>query len=132
MKKFNAEREKFAKLESLYEQVLREEDLEETVQQKERQNREQQQLRLQRQSKSKDKEGEQPASCEAMLRIAALEAELLKAEAVRREMFNQIQGAEGTSACFVEFVHRHRVKLRRILHPFALKLYLMQLLFIYD
>ena len=69
------------------------EDLEETVQQKERQNREQQQLRLQRQSKSKDKEGEQPASCEAMLRIAALEAELLKAEAVRREMFNRFKDA---------------------------------------
>ena len=99
--KFNAEREKFAKLESLYEQVLREkEHLEETVQQKERQNREQQQLRLQHQSKSKDKEGEQPGSCEAMLRIAALEAELLKAEAVRREMFNQIQELRGNVRVF--------------------------------
>ena len=56
-----------------------------------------------------------------MNRIAALEAELLKAEAVRREMFNQIQELRGNVRGFVEF-GRHLVKLRRILHHFALKL----------
>ena len=38
-----------------------------------------------------------------MDRIAALEAELLKAEAVRREMFNQIQELKRASSVFVEF-----------------------------
>ena len=50
------------------------------------------------------------------VRIAALEAELLKAEAVRREMLNRSKNCEGTSACFVEF-GRHRVKLRRLQRP---------------
>ncbi len=103
--KFETEQEKFSKVESLYKQVSREkEQLEETVQEKERQHQDQQQqlqkLLLQKQQFKPKDNIDETASSEAMNRIAALEAELLKAEAVRREMFNQIQELRGNVRVF--------------------------------
>jgi len=99
VEKYETEHDKLTKVESLYEQVRKEKELlEETAQEKERQHREQeQQLLLQCRPKAKQDE---PASHEAFMRIAALEAELVKAEAVRREMFNQIQELRGNIRVF--------------------------------